>query len=384
MRFAKLFLSALLLFGTLALPTSSPAQVTIGVSVRIGPPVLPVYEQPLCPGDGYIWVPGYWAYSDDGYFWVPGTWVLPPEEGLLWTPGYWAFDDGFYVWNAGYWGPTVGFYGGINYGFGYPGFGFYGGYWRGGTYYYNRSVTNVNETIVHNTYNTTVVNNDRGANRVSFNGGPGGTSARPSSTELEAARQRHVAMTSEQLQHQHAASTDRALFASVNHGRPDVAATPRPGQISRGAAPTLRNDNSNHPPNNRTNNRVETNPPENRPPANVRPNDRPNENRPPIVNNPAIVEKHQREQDKLRQQQDTERQRMQQKQAEEQQKLEQRNADAQRKQELQQRHQQQAQQLQQKHDQQQQKLQQRQQKEIQRQQPQPQQQKPEHPPHNQQ
>src|ERR1017187_5997813 len=24
-----------------------------------GPPALPVYEQPLCPGDGYLWTPGY-------------------------------------------------------------------------------------------------------------------------------------------------------------------------------------------------------------------------------------------------------------------------------------------------------------------------------------
>ena len=101
--------------------------------MRIGPPALPVYEQPLCPGEGYIWTPGYWAWSDDdGYYWVPGTWVLAPETGYLWTPGYWGFNDGVYLWNAGYWGPHIGFYGGINYGFGYFGEGFAGGEWRGG------------------------------------------------------------------------------------------------------------------------------------------------------------------------------------------------------------------------------------------------------------
>jgi len=44
-------------------------------SVSFGPPALPVYEQPLCPGEGYIWTPGYWAWSDDegDYYWVPGT-----------------------------------------------------------------------------------------------------------------------------------------------------------------------------------------------------------------------------------------------------------------------------------------------------------------------
>src|SRR5260221_9764825 len=129
MRFAKLICSLFLLaLGTLTLPAQSQAQVAIGVSVRIGPPLLPVYEQPLCPSEGYIWTPGYWAYSDDGYFWVPGTWVLPPEEGLLWTPGYWAWQDDAYIWYSGYWGPVVGFYGGIYYRLGYSSVGFYGGH----------------------------------------------------------------------------------------------------------------------------------------------------------------------------------------------------------------------------------------------------------------
>ena len=91
----------------------------IGISVTIAPPVLVEYEQPVCPQEGYLWTPGYWAYGDEGYYWVPGTWVEPPEVGVLWTPGYWGWNNGAYLWNEGYWGPTVGFYGGVNYGFGY-------------------------------------------------------------------------------------------------------------------------------------------------------------------------------------------------------------------------------------------------------------------------
>jgi hypothetical protein len=53
----------------LAIPASSFAGVF--VQVTIAPPVLPVYVQPACPGDGYIWTPGYWAYGPDGYYWVP-------------------------------------------------------------------------------------------------------------------------------------------------------------------------------------------------------------------------------------------------------------------------------------------------------------------------
>src|SRR5215467_14111909 len=84
MRIARLICSLLLGIGLLAIPVQSMAQVAVDISVRIGPPLLPVYEQPICPEPDYIWVPGYWAYGPDGYFWVPGTWVEPPEVGLLW------------------------------------------------------------------------------------------------------------------------------------------------------------------------------------------------------------------------------------------------------------------------------------------------------------
>jgi hypothetical protein len=56
------------------------------------PPPLPEYDQPPCPGDDYIWTPGYWNYASDGYYWVPGAWVSAPYQGALWTPGYWDYD----------------------------------------------------------------------------------------------------------------------------------------------------------------------------------------------------------------------------------------------------------------------------------------------------
>ena len=213
----------------LAMPTASQAQIAIGVSVRVGPPVLPVYVQPVCPGPGYIWTPGYWAYGDEGYFWVPGTWVMAPEPGLLWTPGYWGWGGGVYVWHAGYWGPHVGFYGGINYGYGYTGVGFWGGEWRGREFVYNRSVTNVNVTVIHNYYNKTVIVNN--VNRVSFNGGQGGIVARPTHDEERWEHERHIEARHEQIEHEHAARADRSFLASVNHGRPSVAATGRPGEF---------------------------------------------------------------------------------------------------------------------------------------------------------
>ena len=44
---------------------------------------------------------------------------------------------------AGYWGPHVGYYGGVNYGFGYMGIGFAGGVWAGGAFRYNTAVMRV-------------------------------------------------------------------------------------------------------------------------------------------------------------------------------------------------------------------------------------------------
>ena len=202
----------------------------VGVTVGFAPPALPVYVQPPCPASGYIWTPGYWAYSDDtaDYYWVPGTWVLAPAFGLLWTPGYWGLVDAEYVWHEGFWGPHVGFYGGINYGFGYFGSGFVGGYWHGHDFYYNRAVTNVSNVNVTNIYNRTVINNNSYGSHASFNG-RNGVEARPTHGDLLAAHEPHRALTA--AQRADVAST-RALpssRASVNHGHPQVAATPRPG-----------------------------------------------------------------------------------------------------------------------------------------------------------
>lgn len=203
------------------------------VSVSFGPPALPVYEQPICPAAGYLWTPGYWAYGPNGYFWVPGTWVLAPEPGFLWTPGYWGWGNGLYLWHAGYWGPTIGFYGGINYGYGYYGSGYQGGYWRNREFFYNRSVNNVNVTRITNVYNTTVINNNS-VNRVSYNGGQGGIQARPTQVEERAARERHFAPTALQTRHETSARGNRELWASVNKGRPAIAATARPAEFKRG------------------------------------------------------------------------------------------------------------------------------------------------------
>ena len=224
----------------------APAASFAGVFISVGfaPPALPVYTQPICPGDGYLWNPGYWAYGDEGYYWVPGVWVEPPSVGLLWTPGYWGFNNGAYLFNAGYWGPHVGFYGGINYGFGFGGSGFYGGEWRGGHFAYNTAYSHVDNTVIHNTYvNRTTINNTTINNsHTSFNGGQGGVAARPTAQEASYQHENHVAPTSAQQSHVLAARSEPSNFAKANGGHPAMAAIQRPGAMNtavaaRGASP---------------------------------------------------------------------------------------------------------------------------------------------------
>ncbi|MFI4869402.1 MAG: YXWGXW repeat-containing protein [Steroidobacterales bacterium] len=227
---AGILYAAVLAFALLLGSQASRAFVTVGVSITIAPPVLPVYEQPPIPAPGYLWTPGYWAWADDGYYWVPGTWVEAPEPGLLWTPGYWGWVDGLYFWHEGYWGPHVGFYGGVNYGFGYLGHGYEGGYWDRGAFRYNRAYNNIHEDVhITNVYNKTVIVNQ---NHVSFNGGNGGIQARPGPEELAAEHDHHVTPLSAQLHHEEGARGNPELRASYNHGRPPIGATAHAGVFS--------------------------------------------------------------------------------------------------------------------------------------------------------
>jgi hypothetical protein len=221
---------AVSLGGFALLPTQAMADVS--VSVNIGPPALPDYPQPVIPGPGYIWTPGYWSYGPEGYYWVPGTWVLPPAVGLLWTPGFWALVGGAYEWHRGYWGPHIGYYGGVNYGYGYTGHGYEGGEWHGNQFYYNKTVNNVNVTNIHNTYVKEVVNEPReGQQRPSFSG-KGGVVDKPTPQEQGFEKEQHREPTNEQVQHRDAAHGLPGQRFSPTNSQPEVAATRKPGGFS--------------------------------------------------------------------------------------------------------------------------------------------------------
>ena len=322
----------------LILSSVSFAQIGVGVVVSFGPPELPVYEQPICPDEGYIWTPGYWAWDGYDYYWVPGTWVLAPRPGYFWTPAWWGWGGNGFIFHAGYWGPHVGFYGGINYGFGYFGRGYEGGRWEHDRFYYNRTVNNVNVNVIHNTYNTTIVNN-YGNSRVSYNGGRGGIEARATSQEEAAIHERHIAPVSAQVQHVREARGNPEFRASANHGRPPVAATSRPGVFNgngRVSASEGRGYGSDRPGNN-----------SGTPGTAVHPRDLPPNSRvaSPNTGNPGRDRKYQQQQDQLYSRQERERQQLQQKQEQEHQRYAQQQGNQERQQQLDRQHQQQTQQL---------------------------------------
>src|SRR6202047_655039 len=351
------------------------AQIGVGISVNFGPPALPVYEQPICPGDGYLWTPGYWAYDDeDGYYWVPGTWVEAPQVGFLWTPAYWGWGGSAFLFHEGYWGPEVGFYGGINYGFGYGGVGYEGGRWEGGHFSYNTYVNHVNTTIIHNTYNTRVTNVSE--THVSYNGGTGGVEARPTSQQESYANQHHVGPVGAQTQHVQAARSNPELRASANHGKPPIAATARPGDFKTGVVATRHAGGEYKAPpanaarGNEARPANEAHPSTERRPENTteaRPNTtnhaselQPHKFTSPNTGNAATDKKYQQQQDKLAAKQAQDHQKLQQQQEKEHQQATKKNYNDAQTPPMEQRHAQQTQQLEQKHATQQKQVEQRQ------------------------
>jgi hypothetical protein len=81
---------------------------------------------------------------------------------------------------------------------------------------------------VTNVYNKTVVVNNT---HVAFNG-QGGVEARPTAQEEAYSHESHTAAVAAQTEHEHAASQNKQLYASQNHGRPAIAATAKPGDFS--------------------------------------------------------------------------------------------------------------------------------------------------------
>jgi hypothetical protein len=196
------------------------------VTSTVAPPPLPEEDQPPLPQDGSLWTPGYWYWRNQRYFWTPGAWMRPPQLGFLWTPGYWSSAGTAHVFHPGYWGPTVGFYGGVNYGYGYFGNGYTGGHWVGNSFAYNSAVNHMNSTIAHHTYTESVAN-QAARSVVGYSGAPRtGDSAQTSAQHKSTAAAIIQSPTSTSVER----SSEAAPAPVKVNPAPTVAKTPAPAE----------------------------------------------------------------------------------------------------------------------------------------------------------
>jgi hypothetical protein len=88
-------------------PVTMQAQAGV-VAPNQPPPNIEEVPPPDRPqGDGYVWVPGYWAWDDDrnDFLWVSACWRVAPPS-MYWVPGYWTPVTGGWEWVPGFWAPA--------------------------------------------------------------------------------------------------------------------------------------------------------------------------------------------------------------------------------------------------------------------------------------
>jgi hypothetical protein len=91
-----------LAFGAAVASLTVPAFAQVYVNVA---PPAPISEaQPVSPGSGYTWVPGFYRWDGSQYVWTHGHWMRPPQSGQVWVPGHWVESPhGRWHWRDGHW-----------------------------------------------------------------------------------------------------------------------------------------------------------------------------------------------------------------------------------------------------------------------------------------
>jgi hypothetical protein len=67
------------------------------------PPPVRVEARGVPPGEGFVWVDGFWAVRGGAYTWEPGRWTRPPRARAAWVPGRWESRGGRYIYREGRW-----------------------------------------------------------------------------------------------------------------------------------------------------------------------------------------------------------------------------------------------------------------------------------------
>ncbi len=71
-------------------------------TVAMAPPP-PIYENSgYPPSAGYLWINGYWNWTNVRYVWVPGRWEAP-RQGYYWVPHRWERDGNHWRQHGGTW-----------------------------------------------------------------------------------------------------------------------------------------------------------------------------------------------------------------------------------------------------------------------------------------
>ncbi len=82
---------------TMSLLSCEPGSVVVSAQ-----PEEPVYERPLAPYPGYIWIDGDWYWSGGHYQYRRGYWSAPRAH-RVYTHGSWEKRTNGYHWRSGRW-----------------------------------------------------------------------------------------------------------------------------------------------------------------------------------------------------------------------------------------------------------------------------------------
>jgi hypothetical protein len=97
----KLIFTAAIAAATGAMAPAATAAVQWGVTVNIAPPVPMLVVAPP-PRPGYVWVPGYWGWSNGRHVWLNGSWLRERPGYAYWQPR-WVERDGRWWLERGQW-----------------------------------------------------------------------------------------------------------------------------------------------------------------------------------------------------------------------------------------------------------------------------------------
>ena len=88
--------------GCVVYPSGPVATVGAEVDVAGEPPALIAEDVSPCPGVGFVWIGGAWAWQGR-WVWERGHWDRPPHSGAVWVPHRYINHNGRRTFVRGGW-----------------------------------------------------------------------------------------------------------------------------------------------------------------------------------------------------------------------------------------------------------------------------------------